>query len=314
MGLNHMNGRVQDAVTGRFLSPDPYVPDPGNTQSYNRYTYVNNNPLSYVDPTGFDECASGGTGGGDASGGGDAGSGGSDDGPDDPDKPDSVRGRMKDAPNCGGSPSPPPAPYCGDDCTRTVCGDCTPIPTPPPIPIPGMPPQLTYLNPNSGTGGGGGGGATPQGNPNKLCNATQAVSFIQAHQADAATVAQQLGVPTQNVLGLSGIESRWGTSNAAMSANNFFGLHGGANAPFANGSWTTGGGVQMSAFPSYLASAQSFAAQYGPTVSGISDPTAFAQALVRAGFNPATAPAGNPNFVADTASTINTTAVKMTCP
>jgi YD repeat-containing protein len=32
MGLNHMNGRVQDAVTGRFLSPDPTIPNPGNTR------------------------------------------------------------------------------------------------------------------------------------------------------------------------------------------------------------------------------------------------------------------------------------------
>jgi len=55
MGLNHMNGRIQDAITGRFLSPDPYVPEPGNTQSFNRYSYVNNNPLSLVDPTGFDD-------------------------------------------------------------------------------------------------------------------------------------------------------------------------------------------------------------------------------------------------------------------
>ena len=54
MGLNHMNGRVQDAITGRFLSPDPYIPDPGNTQSFNRYSYVNNNPLSLIDPSGFD--------------------------------------------------------------------------------------------------------------------------------------------------------------------------------------------------------------------------------------------------------------------
>ena len=53
MGLNHMNGRVEDAVTGRFMSPDPYVPDPGNTQSFNRYGYVNNNPLSNTDPSGF---------------------------------------------------------------------------------------------------------------------------------------------------------------------------------------------------------------------------------------------------------------------
>ena len=53
MGLNHMNGRVEDAITGRFLSADPHVPQPGNTQSWNRYSYVNNNPMSMVDPSGF---------------------------------------------------------------------------------------------------------------------------------------------------------------------------------------------------------------------------------------------------------------------
>jgi RHS repeat-associated protein len=53
MGLNHMNGRVQDAILGRFLSPDPHIPDPSNAQSYNRYSYVNNNPLTLVDPSGF---------------------------------------------------------------------------------------------------------------------------------------------------------------------------------------------------------------------------------------------------------------------
>jgi RHS repeat-associated protein len=53
MGLNDMNGRIQDAVTGRFLSADPYISEPGNTQNYNRYSYVLNNPLSYVDPSGM---------------------------------------------------------------------------------------------------------------------------------------------------------------------------------------------------------------------------------------------------------------------
>jgi RHS repeat-associated protein len=57
MGLNHMNGRVQDAILGRFLSADPNTPDPTNAQSYNRYSYVNNNPVSHADPTGFAECA-----------------------------------------------------------------------------------------------------------------------------------------------------------------------------------------------------------------------------------------------------------------
>ena len=53
MGSNHLNGRVQDAVTGGFLSPDPYLTNPANTQSFNRYAYVNNNPLTFVDPSGF---------------------------------------------------------------------------------------------------------------------------------------------------------------------------------------------------------------------------------------------------------------------
>jgi RHS repeat-associated protein len=53
LGLTHLNGRVQDAITGRFLSADPYLTEPGNTQNYNRYSYVYNNPLSFVDPSGF---------------------------------------------------------------------------------------------------------------------------------------------------------------------------------------------------------------------------------------------------------------------
>jgi RHS repeat-associated protein len=53
MGLIHMDGRVQDSITGRFLSPDPYVTGPGNTQNFNRYGYVYNNPLSFIDPSGF---------------------------------------------------------------------------------------------------------------------------------------------------------------------------------------------------------------------------------------------------------------------
>lgn len=49
----HMNGRVYDPTTGRFLSADPFVQAPGNTQSFNRYSYVLNNPLSFTDPSGF---------------------------------------------------------------------------------------------------------------------------------------------------------------------------------------------------------------------------------------------------------------------
>jgi RHS repeat-associated protein len=53
MGLNHMNGRIEDSITGRFLSPDPDGTIRGDTQSWNRYSYVNNNPLTMSDPSGF---------------------------------------------------------------------------------------------------------------------------------------------------------------------------------------------------------------------------------------------------------------------
>ncbi len=52
MGLIHMNGRVMDSVTGRFLSADPFVQFPFDSQSFNRYSYVRNNPLSATDPSG----------------------------------------------------------------------------------------------------------------------------------------------------------------------------------------------------------------------------------------------------------------------
>jgi RHS repeat-associated protein len=52
-GFVHMNGRVYDPRIGRFLSPDPYVPHPMLSQSFNRYAYVLNRPLSLVDPSGF---------------------------------------------------------------------------------------------------------------------------------------------------------------------------------------------------------------------------------------------------------------------
>ena len=53
LGVIHMNGRVYDPVLGRFLSPDPVVQAPHDTQGFNRYAYVRNNPLRYTDPSGF---------------------------------------------------------------------------------------------------------------------------------------------------------------------------------------------------------------------------------------------------------------------
>lgn len=52
VGLINMNGRIYDPKLHRFLQPDNNVQDPFNTQNYNRYGYVLNNPLKYTDPSG----------------------------------------------------------------------------------------------------------------------------------------------------------------------------------------------------------------------------------------------------------------------
>lgn len=51
-GLYFYQSRYYDPLLGRFIQPDTVVPDAKNLQTYNRYTYVNNNPLKYIDPTG----------------------------------------------------------------------------------------------------------------------------------------------------------------------------------------------------------------------------------------------------------------------
>ncbi|OGL47349.1 MAG: hypothetical protein A2W05_00960, partial [Candidatus Schekmanbacteria bacterium RBG_16_38_10] len=51
-GLYYYGARYYDPRLARFLSADSIVPDPSNPQSLNRYTYVLNNPLIYIDPTG----------------------------------------------------------------------------------------------------------------------------------------------------------------------------------------------------------------------------------------------------------------------
>ena len=52
LGLIHMNGRVYDPLVARFMTPDLFIQAPTNLQSYNRYSYVMNNPLAFTDPSG----------------------------------------------------------------------------------------------------------------------------------------------------------------------------------------------------------------------------------------------------------------------
>ena len=53
VGIIHMNGRIYDPTLGRFLQADPFVPSAYDTQSFNRYAYVRNNPLNATDPSGY---------------------------------------------------------------------------------------------------------------------------------------------------------------------------------------------------------------------------------------------------------------------
>ena len=56
--LIHMNGRVYDPALARFVSADPFIDGITNTQGWNRYSYVGNNPLSYVDASGYGSISS----------------------------------------------------------------------------------------------------------------------------------------------------------------------------------------------------------------------------------------------------------------
>lgn len=50
--LVNMNARYFDTRIGRSISADTIIPNPLDSQSYNRFAYVQNNPLGFTDPTG----------------------------------------------------------------------------------------------------------------------------------------------------------------------------------------------------------------------------------------------------------------------
>ncbi len=57
IGLVNMNGRVYDSRIGLMAQPDPVTTSPLDTQGYNRYAYLSNNPLNDTDPSGFASAA-----------------------------------------------------------------------------------------------------------------------------------------------------------------------------------------------------------------------------------------------------------------
>jgi RHS repeat-associated protein len=214
LGLNHMNGRVEDAIVGRFLSPDPHIPDPSNAQSYNRYSYVINNPLTLTDPSGFDEESMPTDGFDDSdSGGGGGGGGGGDFSATDPGQ----NGGSTSATDPGQSDNAP------DQLPDVGCGippnaPCIQDPTPPldiPAPILTPGPTLTSLLPPI-TIGGGSSAPKPKASPAQSQMPTPPI--MPCPSGMAADVAYGLFQMGQNAVAIGKVGVAAGTGLAIIAA------------------------------------------------------------------------------------------------
>jgi RHS repeat-associated protein len=56
IGLYDYGARWFDASSGRFIQADTIVPNPGDSQAWDRYAYANNNPVRFIDPSGHIAC------------------------------------------------------------------------------------------------------------------------------------------------------------------------------------------------------------------------------------------------------------------
>jgi len=52
-GLYYYGARYYDPLIGRFITADPTIARPYDSQDLNRYSYCRNNPLIYIDPSGL---------------------------------------------------------------------------------------------------------------------------------------------------------------------------------------------------------------------------------------------------------------------
>ncbi len=136
------------------------------------------------------------------------------------------------------------------------------------------------------------------------------LDFIRGHLADAKKLAGELHDLVQDVLGLSALESGFGGSNIAGRAHNFFGLK--APAPGETGTYLNAEGETFASFPSatgFLSSGQSFVAEVGRFVTGVSDARTFADTLHHHGFG-----VENPDYVNSLINVIGNVAQRLDCP
>ncbi len=125
----HMRGRTYDPKLARFTSADPVIDGVNATQRWNRYAYVSNNPLRYIDPTGFTyeivERPSDQGGTGTASNGETPATPGSQAGHGSPPPPPTpATGPTQDEPKGGGSTTSPPGQIGGSAGAGGACAGC----------------------------------------------------------------------------------------------------------------------------------------------------------------------------------------------
>jgi RHS repeat-associated protein len=58
-GLMDYKARFYSPYLNRFIQPDTLIPDPANSQAWNRYAYVYGNPVRHTDPSGHLICLDG---------------------------------------------------------------------------------------------------------------------------------------------------------------------------------------------------------------------------------------------------------------
>lgn len=114
-------------------------------------------------------------------------------------------------------------------------------------------------------------------------------NWISPHGADAAAVAKSVGTSEANILGISALESGWGSGPFVGNGRNaYFNLEkvrakkdpNPALLPFSTG-WAkaSGSNALVATYGNYLDSAKSFAAVEGNIIKNVTDPTQFASNL-----------------------------------
>jgi len=263
-GLYYYGGRYYDAEISRFVSPDPFVPSPDDPQSLNRYSYTINNPQRYIDPSGYDV--------GDSSYQYSFG----------------LYGWVRFFIDVFSSHHHRPKPR------RTSISHPMNQPRERNWGGPLSDSVRVYVDEGNGTtlnllqiasnqivwemlqGD------NPGPGDNNTCNNAQASAFVSANGAYANEIEQRTGISATNLLGLSALESNFGTSNLATKYNNYFGLTVGRAFKGTTGVFTTSAGRNFGIYPSpgFLTSGLSFAQSFqGRRVTGVTDPVTFAQRL-----------------------------------